>query len=60
MKAGARIGLKHCAPNRKAAGSIPDEVIGFFSWPNPSSRSHYGPEVDSVSNKNDYQEFFGE
>jgi hypothetical protein len=19
-------------------GSIPDEVIGFFSWPNPSSR----------------------
>jgi hypothetical protein len=21
----------------KAAGSIPDEVIGFFNWPNPSS-----------------------
>jgi hypothetical protein len=21
------------------AGSIPDEVIGFFSWPNPSSQS---------------------
>jgi hypothetical protein len=28
----------HCATSRKVAGSIPDEVIGFFSWPNPSSR----------------------
>jgi hypothetical protein len=24
---------------RKVAGSIPDEVIGFFNWPNPSSRT---------------------
>jgi hypothetical protein len=24
---------------RKVAGSIPDEVIGFFNWPNPSSRN---------------------
>jgi hypothetical protein len=24
--------------SRKVAGSIPGEVIGFFSWPNPSSR----------------------
>jgi hypothetical protein len=23
--------------NRKVAGSIPDEVIRVFSWPNPSS-----------------------
>jgi hypothetical protein len=22
----------------KVTGSIPDEVIGFFNWPNPSSR----------------------
>jgi hypothetical protein len=25
--------------SRKVAGSISDEVIGFFSWPNPSSRT---------------------
>jgi hypothetical protein len=25
------------ATNRKVAGSILDEVIGFFNWPNPSS-----------------------
>jgi hypothetical protein len=31
--------LRHYATNRKAAGSIPDEVIGFFNWPNPSSRT---------------------
>jgi hypothetical protein len=24
---------------RKVVGSIPDEVIGFFIWPNPSSRT---------------------
>jgi hypothetical protein len=24
---------------RKVAGSIPDENIGFFNWPNPSSRT---------------------
>jgi hypothetical protein len=24
---------------RKVAGSIPDEVIGFFNLPNPSSRT---------------------
>jgi hypothetical protein len=26
-------------PRRKVAGSIPDEVIGFFNLPNPSSRT---------------------
>jgi hypothetical protein len=31
--------LRHYATSRKVAGSILDEVIGFFSWPNPSSRS---------------------
>jgi hypothetical protein len=25
--------------SRMIAGSIPDEVIGFFNWPNPSSRA---------------------
>jgi hypothetical protein len=25
--------------NHKVVGSIPDEVIGFFNWPNPSSRT---------------------
>jgi hypothetical protein len=25
--------------SRKVAGSIPDEVTGFFNWPNPSSRT---------------------
>jgi hypothetical protein len=24
---------------KKVAGSIPDDVIEFFSWPNPSSRT---------------------
>jgi hypothetical protein len=31
--------LEHYATSRKVAGSIPDDVIGFFSnLPNPSSR----------------------
>jgi hypothetical protein len=29
--------LRHYAASRKVAGSIPDEFIGFFNWPNPSS-----------------------
>jgi hypothetical protein len=28
--------LGHYATSRKVAGSIPDEVIGIFNWPNPS------------------------
>jgi hypothetical protein len=31
--------LLHYATSRQVAGSIPDEVIGFFNWPNPSSRT---------------------
>ena len=42
--------LRCCATNRKVAGSIPAGVIGF--------RSPYGPEVDSTSNRNEYQEHF--
>jgi hypothetical protein len=30
--------LRHYVTSRKAEGSIPDEVIGFFNWSNPSSR----------------------
>jgi hypothetical protein len=33
------VGLRHSATSRKVAGSIPDEVIGLFSWRNPSSRT---------------------
>jgi hypothetical protein len=29
----------HYVTSRKVAGSIPDKVIGFFNWPNPSSRT---------------------
>jgi hypothetical protein len=30
------VGRGHYATNRKVTGSIPDEVIRFFNWPNPS------------------------
>jgi len=36
--------------------SIPDGVIGIFQW--QSFRSHYGPGVDSASNRNEYQVYF--
>jgi len=49
--------LRCCATNRKFTGSIPAGVIGFF-FDIKSFRSHYGPEVDSASNKNEYQEYF--
>ena len=48
--------LRCCATNRRVAGSITDGVIGIFHW--QSSRSHYGPGVDSASNRNEYQENF--
>jgi hypothetical protein len=31
--------LRHCATNRKVAGSIPDGVIGIFHRHNPSGRT---------------------
>ena len=46
--------LRCCATNRKVAGSI---AAGFFIDIN-SFRSHYGPGVDSASNRNEYQEHF--
>jgi len=49
--------LRCCATNRKDTGSIPDGVIGIFI-DIKSFRSHYGPGVVSVSNINEYQEYF--
>ena len=46
-----------CATNRKVAGSIPASVIVFFI-DMKSFRSHYGPGVESASNRNEYQEHF--
>jgi hypothetical protein len=46
-----------CATNRKVAGSIPNCVSGLFV-DIKSFRSHYGPGVDSASNRNEYQEYF--
>jgi hypothetical protein len=48
--------LTQCATSQKFAGSIPDDVIRIFLftsfWP------HYGPGVDSASNRHKYQEYF--
>ena len=48
--------LRCCATNRKVASSIPASVSGFFI-DIKSFRSHYGPGVDSASNRNEYQEY---
>jgi hypothetical protein len=37
--------------------TIPDEVIGFLQL-TYSFQPHYGPGVDSASNRNEYQEFY--
>ena len=49
--------LRCCVTNRKVAGSIPAGVSGFFI-DIKSFRSHYGPGVDSASNRNEFQEYF--
>ena len=49
--------LRRCATNRKLAGSIPAGVNGIII-DIKSFRSHYGPRVDSASNRNEYQEYF--
>ena len=48
--------LRCYATNRKAVGSIPASVSWIFI-DIKSFRSHYGPGVDSVSNRNEYQEY---
>jgi len=49
--------LRCCATYRKVAGSIP-VVVSVFFIDIKSFRSHYGPGVDSASNRNEYQEYF--
>ena len=49
--------LRCCATNWKVASSIPASVNGFFI-DIKSFQSHYGPGVDSASNRNEYQEHF--
>jgi len=49
--------LRCCATNRKVAGSIPAGVIGIFHL-YKILPIHYGLEVDSASNRNEYQEHF--
>ena len=48
--------LRCCVTNRKVAGSIP--AVSAFFIDIKSFRSHYGPPVDSASNRNEYQEYF--
>jgi len=49
--------LRCCVTNRKVDGSISAGVSGFFIHIK-SFRLHYGPGVDSASNRNEYQEYF--
>jgi hypothetical protein len=39
QKLNERSWLSHNVTSRKVGGSIRSEVIGFFNWANPSSRS---------------------
>jgi len=48
---------RRCATNRKDAGSIPDGVSEFFI-DIKYFQSHYGPGVDTASNRNEYQVYF--
>ena len=45
--------LRCCTANRKITGSIPASISDIKPF-----RSHYGPGVDSASNRNEYQEYF--
>jgi len=49
--------LRCCATNRKVTVSIPAGVSAIFI-DIKSFVSHYGPGVDSASNRNEYQEHF--
>jgi len=48
--------LRCCATNLEVTGSIPAGVSGIFI-DIKSFRSHYGPGVESASNRNEYQEY---
>jgi len=45
--------LRCCATNRKVAGSIPASVTGFLIDVKETFRSHFGPGVDSASDRNE-------
>jgi len=49
--------LRCWATNRTVASSIPVGVSGLFI-DIKSFRSHYGPGIDSASNRNEYKEYF--
>ena len=49
--------VRCCATNQKVTGSIPAGVSGFFI-DTKSFLSHYGPGVDSASNRNEYRDYF--
>ena len=49
--------MRHCDKSRKVAGSIADGVTGIFDI-NLHAALRYDPEVDSASNRNEYQEYF--
>jgi len=46
-----------CYKSEGRFGSIPAGVSGFFI-DIKSFRSHYGPGVDSASNRNEHQDYF--
>ena len=48
--------LKCCSTNQKVTGSFAAGVIGIIYI--KSFRLHYGPGVDSASNRNEYHEHF--
>jgi len=50
--------LRCCATIRKVTGLIPAGGVSGFFIDIKSFRSHYGPGVDSASNRNEYQEYF--
>jgi hypothetical protein len=49
--------LRHCATNRKVAGSIPDCVIGLYHRHNPSDCTMALGSTQPL-NRNEYQEHF--
>ena len=49
--------VKVLTTNRKVSRSIPASVSGFFI-DIKSFRLHYGPGIDSTSNRNEYKEYF--
>ena len=51
------LGYRGSTVVKVVAGSIPASVTGFFI-DIKSFRSHYGPGVDSTSNRNENQEYF--